>query len=181
MAAEHRRTVLDGGDPIEHGRQEKADREAKAAIPTFREVAERVIELRRPTWSNDRHARQWTESLTNHVFPVIGDKRMDEVTTADALAVLTPIWMEIPETSTRVKQRMAKMFDYAIANGWRPDNPANGVLDAALPRKARLKEHHPAPALRRGAPCPGRRPGIDGGSGNASVLRVPGAHGGAGW
>ena len=69
---------------------------------------------------------------------------MDEVTTADVLAVLTPIWMAIPETSTRVKQRMAKMFDYAIANGWRPDNPANGVLDAVLPRKARLKEHHPA-------------------------------------
>ena len=110
----------------------------------FREVAETGIELRRPTWSSDRHVAQWTESLTKHAFPVIGHKRIDTVTTADILAVLTPIWVDHPETSTRVKQRIGKVIDYAIAHGWRSDNPANGVLNAVLPRRARLKAHHRA-------------------------------------
>ena len=67
---------------------------------------------------------QWTESLTKHALPVIGHKRIDTVTTADVLAVLTPIWIEHPETSTRVEQRLGKVLDYSMAHGWRSDNPA---------------------------------------------------------
>ena len=77
-------------------------------------------------------------------LPVIGHKRIDTVTTADVLAVLTPIWIEHPETSTRVKQRLGKVLDYSIAHGWRSDNPAGGALNAVLPRRARVKAHHRA-------------------------------------
>ena len=143
-AAHNRWAVQQGHDPREAKRQELREAEARAAIPSFREVAETVIELRRPTWSSDRHGTQWTESLTKHAFPVIGHKRIDSVTTADVLSVLKPIWIEHPETSTRVKQRMGKVLDYAIANGWRSDNPAGGVLNAVLPRRARMKAHHRA-------------------------------------
>ena len=59
------------------------------------------------------------------------------------LAVLTPIWVALAETSTRVKQRMGVIFDYAIASGWRSDNPAAAVAKA-LPRRPRVKRHHPA-------------------------------------
>ena len=111
--------------------------------PTFRQVSADVIDLRRPTWRSERHAKQWTESLTNHVFPAIGDKPVSEITSADVLAVLTPIWTALPETSTRVKQRMGVIFDYAIAAGLRGDNPATAV-GRALPRRARLQAHHPA-------------------------------------
>ena len=144
VSAGNRRAVQQGRDPREAKRQEIQEAEARAAIPMFREVAETVIELRRSTWSSDRHVAQWTESLTKHAFPVIGHKRIDTVTTADVLAVLTPIWVDHPETSTRVKQRIGKVIDYAIAHGWRSDNPANGVLNAVLPRRARLKAHHRA-------------------------------------
>ena len=143
-AAHNRWAAQLGHDPRADKRQEILEAEARAAIPTFREVAETVIELRRPTWSSDRHVTQWTESLTKHAFPVIGHKRIDTVTTADVLAVLKPIWVEHPETSTRVKQRMGKVLDYAIAHGWRSDNPASGVLNAVLPRRTRVKAHHRA-------------------------------------
>ena len=104
-----------------------------AAIPTFRNVAATVIELRRPTWSSDRHAKQWTESLTLHAFPKIGGKQVHEVTTADVMAVLTPIWTQKAETATRVRQRMETVFDFAIAQRWRTDNPASGAIAKALP------------------------------------------------
>ncbi len=111
--------------------------------PTFRDVAEQVIELRRPTWSNDRHAKQWTESLTNHAFPVIGDAEIGNISSGDLLRVLTPIWNDLPETATRVKQRAEVVFDYAIALGLRQDNPMSAVAKA-LPRRPRIKQHHPA-------------------------------------
>ena len=143
-AAANRTAAQQGRDPREAKRQEREEAEARASIPKFREVAEKVLELRRPTWSSDRHVTQWRESLTKHAFPVIGHKRIDTVTTADMLAVLTPIWVDHPETSTRVKQRMGKVLDYAIAHGWRSDNPASGILNAVLPRRARVKAHHRA-------------------------------------
>ena len=126
--------VQQGHDPRIAKRQDIQEAEARAAIPTFQEVAETVIELRRPTWTSDRHVTQWTESLTKHAFPVIWHKRIDTVTTADVLAVLTPIWIEHPETSTRVKQRLGKVLDNASAHGWRclecrptPEGPGQGT------------------------------------------------------
>ena len=129
-------------EAIRQGRDPIAERQ-RPAMPTFRQTAEQVIELRRPTWSSERHATQWTESLTNHAYPLIGSKPVDEITTADVLAVLTPIWTSKGPTATRVKQRMRVIFDYAIASGWRSDNPAAAVA-SALPRRSRIKRHHPA-------------------------------------
>ena len=137
---ENLKDIRDGGDPVAEKRAAKVE----DTIPTFQQAAERVIALRRPTWSSDRHAKQWTESLTNHAYPLIGAKRVTDVTPADALAVLTPIWNELPETSTRVRQRMATVFDWAIAQGLRTDNPANGSIDKALPRHPPSQAHHPA-------------------------------------
>ena len=106
-------------------------------------MAQEVIALRRPTWSSERHAKQWVESLTLHAYPVIGDKPMADIASADVLAMLAAIWNEKPETSTRVKQRTQIVFDYAVAAGLRADNPVTAV-GKALPRRSRLKEHHKA-------------------------------------
>jgi integrase len=112
-------------------------------VPTFAEIAEAVIELRAPTWSNAKHAWQWRNSLENHVYPTLGHKPVDTITSADVLTVLIPIWNALPETATRVQQRLSTVFDFAIAQQLRIDNPAAAVR-AALPRRPRLKEHQPA-------------------------------------
>ena len=112
-------------------------------VPTFAEIAEAVIELRSPTWSNAKHAWQWRNSLENHVYPALGHQPVDSITSAHVLTVLMPIWNAMPETATRVQQRLSTIFDFAIAQQLRIDNPAAAVR-AALPRRPRRKEHHPA-------------------------------------
>ena len=139
LAAERRAEIGDGIKPA-GARETKPN---KPAAPTFREIAQQVIELRRPTWSSERHAKQWTESLTNHAYPIVGDMPIGEITSGDVLTMLTAIWNDLPETSTRVKQRAQVVFDYAVAAGLRHDNPVAAV-GRALPRRPRLKEHHPA-------------------------------------
>ena len=52
--------------------------ETVAAIPTFAEAAARVIELRRPTWRNWRHAAQWQYTLNySHACAWRYDRRQD--------------------------------------------------------------------------------------------------------
>ncbi len=142
MAADKRAQIADGVKP-EGARAVTAAKRPEPAAPTFREIAAQVIEFRRPNWSSERHATQWTESLTLHAYPVIGDTPIAEITSGDVLAMLTPIWNDKPETATRVKQRAQVVFDFAIAAGLRHDNPVAAVA-RALPRRPRLKEHHPA-------------------------------------
>ena len=74
----------------------EAARQPKLTVPTFAEEAAAVIAMRRPTWSNQKHADQWESTLATYAFPVIGTKTVDEITPFDALAVLEPIWTAKP-------------------------------------------------------------------------------------
>ena len=143
FAADNRRLIRQGRDPFVEKRR-AAEEFRRPAVPTFAEAAERVIDMRRPTWSNAKHASQWTNTLATYAHPVIGGKAVDQVTTADVLAILTPIWTVKSETASRVHQRLETVFDWVVAQGWRLDNPAGKAVIRALPRVSRLKSHHRA-------------------------------------
>ena len=103
--------------------------EAARQIPTFAEAAERMIDSRRPTWSNEKHAAQWASTLQTYAYPVVGGKPVDEITTADVMRVLEPIWAVKPETASRVRQRIEAVLDYCAVYGWRSmDNAAGRQL-----------------------------------------------------
>ena len=133
-ALENRRIARSGGDP----RMEKRD------VPTFAEAAAEVIELNRPTWRNAKHAAQWSSTLKTYVFPHFGFRPVDEVSGADVMKALTPIWTSKSETARRVRQRIGAVMKWAIANNYRLDNPAGDSVDAALPKTPRIKVHHKA-------------------------------------
>ena len=145
IARDNRSAVAQGRDPVAEKREAReAGLRRAPSIPTFAEAAARVIELRRPTWSNARHASQWENTLAAYAHPVIGNKTVDSITPADAMAVLTPIWTTKPETASRVRQRMETVMDWAITHGYRLDNPAGHSLLKVLPPVKRLKEHRQA-------------------------------------
>lgn len=64
------------------------------------------------------------------------------------LEVLKPIWLELPETASRVRGRIERILDAAKAKGLRSgENPARwrGHLDLLLPRRPKsTKGHHAA-------------------------------------
>ena len=143
LAVANAQVIREGRNPIAEKRQarEKSRRPDK---PTFADAASRVIELRRPTWRNVKHAAQWSSTLETYTYPIIGKKPVDEVATADILSVLTPIWVDKSETAARVRQRMETVFDWVVAQGWRQDNPASRSITKALPRVRRLKDNYKA-------------------------------------
>ena len=135
-ALANRKLTREGGDPLAHKR--------RRSMPTFLEATARVIELRRGTWSNARYASQWPASLETYAFPTLGDLPVGHISSADVLTVLTPIWTTIPETARRVRQRIGVVMDWAIAQGYRDDNPAATALAAVLPKLPRTAAHHRA-------------------------------------
>ena len=143
-ALANRKMARLGIDPLETKRQARKDRERADSVVDFSEAAERVIALRRPTWKNAKHAAQWASTLRIYAFPAIGDVPVGDVTSADVLKLLEPIWTAKPETARRVRQRIKTVLDWAIAQGYRNENSAGESLNAVLPRLPRTKAHHPA-------------------------------------
>ena len=134
IAYDNKRLILAGGDPL-------AEKRKASAILSFKEAAKKVHELHLPTWTNEKQGKQWINTLTTYAFPVIGRKKIDKITSSDVLAVLMPIWNEKPETAKRIKQRIGTVLKWAIAQGWREDNPAQSI-DSALPKGNKVVKHH---------------------------------------
>lgn len=140
IAVENLTLARKGEDPILFRRSETA---AKTA-PDFEGAARQCHELREGAWRNEKHRDQWISSLEAYAFPKMGKKRLNTVTSADILEVLTPIWTAKHATALRVRQRVGVVLDWAKAKGWRTEgNPALD-LSKALPSVARVKKHHPA-------------------------------------
>ena len=134
-AVANRKVARAGGDPIAARGQ---------GIPTFEEASIKVIEIHRPNWKSAKHAAQWTATLRDYVFPLIGGKRVDLVTAADVMAVLLPIWNDKHETARRVRQRIGAVMKWAVAQGYRQDNPAGEAIGAALPKNGGIQRHQEA-------------------------------------
>ena len=135
-ALKSRRAIWQGRDP-------RKQQEAK--VLTFAEVSDKVIELHAATWRDGgKSAAQWRASLRDYALPVIGNKRIDRIGTADVLAVLTPIWNEKRETARRVRQRIGAVMKWAVASGLRDDNPAGDAIAEALPKSGQRQQHQRA-------------------------------------
>ena len=65
-------------------------------IKTFDEVAKEAIDLFQVVrqWKNEKHAAQWRATISKHASPVIGKKKISEITRDDILNVLNPIWSQ---------------------------------------------------------------------------------------
>ncbi|MDE0900937.1 MAG: tyrosine-type recombinase/integrase [Erythrobacter sp.] len=121
--------------------------EAAAKI-TFREAATQYHSDNEAGWKSDVYTRQWLASLENYAFPKLGNMPTGSITAADIIAVLTPIWQEIPETARQVRNRICAVLDYAHAKGWRSTEApsANSSLKAGrgLPRQIKKTQNRKA-------------------------------------
>ena len=109
----------------------------------FAECAGKVIALRSPGWKDTgRTADQWRASLREHAGKIM-DMPVNRIDAAAVLGVLMPVWNDRPETANRVRVRIGSVLRWALAQGYRSDDPSEAVK-AALPSAKREKLHHRA-------------------------------------
>lgn len=111
-------------------------------MPSFADAVESVVAIQREGWrEGSRHEKIWRRSLDQYAIPRLGKLRVDEITTADVMAVLLPEWQAKHETMRRVRQRIGTVMRWAVAQGYRQDNPAGEAIGAALPKPGRVVQH----------------------------------------
>ena len=137
-AVANRKLAREGGDPL-------ADKRRLQRMPTFADAATALIEQKRPGWRNAVQVRDWRNSLRHYAFPRIGNRPVSEVTSADVLAILSPIWHTKPVAAKAVKQRIHTVLEWAVAMNLRNDNPADRVRPVLGPQRNMVQHRRALP------------------------------------
>lgn len=133
-AAALRRQVRTGADPVAERRM------ARKVIPSFETAARQCYEALKEGWKNRRHAN-WISSFENHVFPIIGTRPVDAVDSTAVLEVLSPIWLEVPDTARRILQRIGAVLDFSHIKGWISGEVSLRSVRKGLPRQTEKAGH----------------------------------------
>ena len=142
-ALANRKLARLGGDPL-------AEKRRSQGIPTFAEAAMRVLEQKQAGWRNPKHAREWLSSLRRFAFQRVGRMPVSEVTSADVLEILTPLWHRKVATGKRVRQRLRAVLEWAVAMEYRLDNPCDRIGPVLGPQQD-VTEHMQAVPHREAA------------------------------
>src|SRR5262245_36230517 len=147
-AAELRKLVASGIDPVEQKQQIRAANKLEAARNvTFEQAADRYIAAHEAEWKNPKHRTQWRSSLSTYAFPTLGKLSVADVDTGLVVKVLEPIWATKRETASRVRGRIESILGWATVAGLRTGlNPARWKdhLDHLLASDNKKIEHHAA-------------------------------------
>ncbi len=128
----NRKLAREGGDPLSEKRRTRS-------VPTFAEAARKLRDQLSPGWRSPYHAQLWLKSLERHAFSRIGEMPVSEVTSADLIGVLAPIWHEKATTARKLRQRIRAVLDWAVAMELRPDNPCHRIGPALGAQKYAVK------------------------------------------
>ncbi|MDE2664267.1 MAG: integrase arm-type DNA-binding domain-containing protein [Gemmatimonadota bacterium] len=132
-ARANRKLAREGGDPL-------AERRRARNVPSFADAAARVLGQKQAGWRSEKHASDWMASLHRYAFPRIGKVAVSEVTSADLLEILSPIWYTKAATARVVLQRVRAVLDWAVAMEFRDANPCD-QLKPVLGSQNRVIRH----------------------------------------
>lgn len=129
-ARELRKIARAGGDPI--AVRDKRDE----TPPSFREAAEACHKALCSGWA-ERHGKAFLSTLKLHVFPRIGNLRVDSVDEKDIVAALSPLWSTKPAAARKLRQRIGTVLDFAKGSGWRATGAPRDGLRPLLAKQGR--------------------------------------------
>jgi len=121
-AATLRKAAREGFDPVALRERERAANAALTppAPPTFADVVELAHKGLGEGWS-EKTASQFKASLEKHALPALGRKAVANITTADVIVALSPIWTDKPQIARKVRHRIIQVLAFAKSHGLRSD------------------------------------------------------------
>jgi integrase len=152
QAQEARSLLARGLDPIDERRSRRTEMQAAVAAQkaaaiqeqatlsrVARDYHERVIEPTRTA----KHSAQWIASLENNVPKELWHAPIRGVTAPQLLDMIATLQLRVPETASRVRQRLEAVFDEAEFRNLATGNPARAIRRKLSElRKGRRVEGH---------------------------------------
>jgi integrase len=135
-ARQARQAILDGRDPIEVRREERDEQRANAhKSMTFKEATEKFLGAHEAGWRNDKHKRQWRNTLKAYAYPTLATRPISAIDSALVNEAVAPIWTRKPETARRTKQRIGRVVQWVHEGMPLPSQSANRRVQhhAAMP------------------------------------------------
>lgn len=143
--AEARDKAVEGRAIFKAGRDPSVEwKRRTAVVSTFKAAAMEYHGNVKAGFRNHRHSASWLTSLETHAYPVLGSMRVDAIDASAIQNALMPIWLVIPETARRVRQRIGAVLDYAHSKGWRASEAPLRAASRGLPNQPRGKQHFKA-------------------------------------
>jgi integrase len=137
-AAAIKKLAVSGVDPLEERKK------LEIVIPTFEAAAKLAHAELVKGWKSGKHTKQWLKTLELYAFPQLGKLKVDQIDGPLIRDVLAEIWLDIPETARRVRQRIGTVLDWAYSSGFRPTEAPTRSLSKGLPRQPRKTGHFAA-------------------------------------
>lgn len=125
-ALDTKRKIRDGIDPIAEKRQIKE-------IPNFERAATDCHAELAKTFRNPKHASLWLNTMRDYAFPQFGSVKIDQITHSHVFNALSKIWLVKNDTARRVRQRILKVIDWAVAKGYRAQPIPIAAINSGLP------------------------------------------------
>ena len=145
LAATARKKLALGFDPLADKRDARqAAIASDAKRKSFSEIADRFMADQEHTFTA-KTAGEWRKSLKKYAHPIMA-RDVGSITMAEVLNILTDLSRKRPKMLTKFRQRLDRIFNYAILRGYREgENPADGrKLKDAVARKTEAPKHHAA-------------------------------------
>ena len=109
-------------------------RQPAAHIPTLAEAFEIVIPLKEPGWRGIETKASWTRSLRR--CENIASIPISEITSADVLKIISPLWHDNGATATNVLSNLSSVMKWSMTEGHRTTNPATANITATLGKRS---------------------------------------------
>ena len=137
---EARELLIDGIDPKEH---RDNDLKAKQAVlsHSFEMVASEWLKLKASEVKEGTY-KTISNTLINHIFPIIGKKPITAITAPQVITALRPIEAKGNlEVIARVCQYLNQIMRYAVNHGIIQSNPLAGIKEVFMANKATNNPH----------------------------------------
>jgi integrase len=148
LAHKFRRLVRDGKDP-RNVRTEAGVLGNARSTPLFKPFAHEL--LAKLVFKNDKSRACWKRTIDIH-FKALHDKPMQEITVDDVVAVLHPLYVNIPSIGREARQRLEAILESAIVKHptvMGRNVATRSILNATkelpkLPKKGTVRGGHPS-------------------------------------
>jgi integrase len=150
LAADARALVKGGTDPITTRDADRArQRLEQGRGVTWDSAVGQFLADHVPSWRNAKHRMQWASTLKTYASPVMGSLPVASIGTGEVTRVLDPLWRAHPETASRVRGRLERVWDWCRVRGYcAGENPARwrGHLSQVYPSRGKswTVKHFPA-------------------------------------
>lgn len=139
-AADARKLVRDGFDPVVEREKERSSRRRLL----FHEAVDGCFAAKQVELKGDGKAGRWLSPLSNHILPKIGRVPVEDIDQHVLRTVLEPIWHKKADTARKALNRINLSLKHAAVLGLNVDLQATMKLRSLLGKQRHTTVHIPS-------------------------------------